>query len=374
METLEFGIATAQQTNRGLATVRAVLGYAGKPLTTLIDGRMQTIHGWQGLTWRRFRGLGLRSLANCDIPDLALFPKLFPTLRTIRFRAGLELPPLQLGLWLLTWLVRAGIVPNLRATAPMLLRAARLFDGFGTNDSGFYMEMRGRTHAGAMQQLVFDLTARAGDGLMIPCIPAIVLTLRLARDEIAVRGARACIGLVDLDAILDELKSLRITWQVNRAAAGILARFSPEAGERDFVEFLLAQPLEPAMLGEKPIGGRDLVTLHFGIRFGEFRPRLDDLLLGLLDRSRQLGAAIDHGHGVTAIGVIRLMRVARDLLLESLLSVEALPLGTQLLGEVLEFRDFAPPLVELPAMQLDQRVERAHDISRGAASKSASAA
>jgi hypothetical protein len=219
LETLEFGIATAQQTNRGLATVRAVLGYAGKPLTTRIDGRMQTVHGWQGLTWRRFRGLGLRSLANCDIPDLALFPKLFPTLRTIRFRAGLELPPLQLGLWLLTWLVRAGIVPNLRATAPMLLRAARLFDGFGTNDSGFYMEMRGRTHAGAMQQLVFDLTARAGDGLMIPCIPAIVLTLRLARDEIAVRGARACIGLVDLDAILDELKSLRITWQVNRAAA-----------------------------------------------------------------------------------------------------------------------------------------------------------
>lgn len=219
LETLEFAIATAQQTNRGLATVKAVLGYAGRPFTTLIDGRMQKIYGWQGLTWRRFRGLGLRSLANCDIPDLALFPKLFPTLRTIRFRAGLELPLLQFGLWLLTWLVRAGIMPNLRSAAPTLLRASRLFDVFGTDDSGFYMEMRGRGPTGAMQRLIFDLTARAGDGLMIPCIPAIVLTMRLARDEVAVRGAQACIGLIDLDAILDELKSLRITWDVSCKAA-----------------------------------------------------------------------------------------------------------------------------------------------------------
>lgn len=43
LETLEFAIATAQQTNRGLATVKAVLGYAGRPFTTLIDGRMQKI-------------------------------------------------------------------------------------------------------------------------------------------------------------------------------------------------------------------------------------------------------------------------------------------------------------------------------------------
>jgi hypothetical protein len=42
------------------------------------------------------------------------------------------------------------------------------------------------------------------------------VTLRLARGEIADRGARPCIGLVDLDAILDELKSLRITWEVSR--------------------------------------------------------------------------------------------------------------------------------------------------------------
>jgi hypothetical protein len=216
LERLDFGIATAQQTNRGLATVQAVLSYAGKPFTTLIDGRMQTVQGWQGLTWRRFTGLGLRSLANCDIPDLALFPKLFPTLRTIRFRAGLELAPLQLGLWLLTWLVRAHVIPNLRSAAPVLHHAAQLFDRFGTDDSGFYMELRGRSATGERQRLSFDLVARAGDGLMIPCTPAIVLALRLVHGDIVERGASPCIGLVDLDALLDELKSLRITWTVSR--------------------------------------------------------------------------------------------------------------------------------------------------------------
>lgn len=33
---IEYGIATAQLTNRGLATTSAVLSYAGKPFTTLI--------------------------------------------------------------------------------------------------------------------------------------------------------------------------------------------------------------------------------------------------------------------------------------------------------------------------------------------------
>jgi hypothetical protein len=126
---------------------------------------------------------------------------------------------LQLGLWLLTWPVRVGVMLNLGSAAPMLLRAARLFDIFGTDDSGFYMEMRGRSKSGEMRRLIFDLTARAGDGLMIPCVPTIILTLRLVRDEIALRGARPCVGLVGIDAILDELKSLRITWQVNRSAA-----------------------------------------------------------------------------------------------------------------------------------------------------------
>jgi NAD(P)-dependent dehydrogenase (short-subunit alcohol dehydrogenase family) len=217
LDAIDAGIATAQKTNRGLATVRAVLGYAGKPFKTLTDGRMRDVYGWQGLHWRRFRGLGWRPLGHCDVPDLALLPKHVPGLKTVRFRGGLELPVLHLGLWSLTWLVRLGIVPNLRAAAPALSAVSRLFDIFGTDDSGFYVQMAGRAPGGQPLQVVFDLTARAGDGLMIPCTPAIVLALKLAKGAMQQRGAMPCFGLLDLDDILNELRPLRVTWEVSRS-------------------------------------------------------------------------------------------------------------------------------------------------------------
>jgi NAD(P)-dependent dehydrogenase (short-subunit alcohol dehydrogenase family) len=217
LDAIDAAIATAQKTNRGLATVRAVLGYAGKPFKTLTGGQMRDVYGWQGLHWHRFRGLGWRPLGNCDVPDLALFPRYFPGLRTVRFRGGLELPILHLGLWSLTWLVRLGIVPNLRAAAPALSALSHLFDRFGTDDSGFYMEMTGRAPGGQRRWVAFDLTARAGDGLMIPCTPAIVLAVKLAKGEIVQRGAMPCCGLLHLGDILDELRPLRVTWEVSRS-------------------------------------------------------------------------------------------------------------------------------------------------------------
>lgn len=218
MEEIEYGIATAQKTNRGLATTKGVLSYAGKPFETLIDGTMQKIYGWQGLRWRKFQGLGWRTLGNCDVPDLALFPHLYSQLKTIRFRAGLELPFIHLSLWTLTWLMRICAISNLRKIAPFLLSLSRLFDFVGSDVSGFFMEMKGRDRAGRDHRIMFDLTAGSGDGPMIPCVPAIVTALGLARGTISQRGAMPCIGIVALDALLEELKPLDIEWQVSHSS------------------------------------------------------------------------------------------------------------------------------------------------------------
>jgi hypothetical protein len=213
LDSIDFGIATAQKTSRGLATVEAVLSYAGKPFTTMRKGRMRQVYGWQDLSWRKMPGLGWRPFGNCDVPDLELFPERYPTLKSVRFRAGLELPILHLGLWTLAWLVRIGIVRNLRGAASILLRLSDLFDGFGTDDSGFFMETTGRGTDGEMKRATFELTARAGDGLLIPCTPAIVLCLGLVTGAVTRRGAMPCMGLVSLDNILLELARLRITWE-----------------------------------------------------------------------------------------------------------------------------------------------------------------
>lgn len=221
LDAVDYEIATAQKTNRGLATTRAVLSYAGMPFTTLVNGKMQTVHGWQGLHWRRMPELGWRAMGYCDVPDLDLFPARYPTLKTVRFCAGLELPIVHVGLWALTWLVRIGVISNLQSIASTLLSGSRLFDPLGTDVSGFFMEMSGRDKAARPLRIVFDLIAKSGDGPMIPCVPAIVAALGLAHGKIAVRGAKPCLGLFPLDALLDELQPLDIHWSIVRSPAGL---------------------------------------------------------------------------------------------------------------------------------------------------------
>lgn len=216
LDTAHYGIATAQKTNRGLATTKAVLSYAGKPFRTMINGRMKTVYGWQSLHWRKFEGLGWRTLGNCDVPDLELFPLRYPELKTIRFYAGLELPVIHLPLWLLTWLVRIGLIPNLQIAAPFLLKLSRPFDLFGTDTSGFYMEMSGTDETDKAKKIIFNLVARSGDGPYIPCMPAILTALMITRNQITERGASPCIGFLTLDALLDLLKPLKITWDISR--------------------------------------------------------------------------------------------------------------------------------------------------------------
>lgn len=225
LESLDYGITTAQKTNRGLATTAAILGYAGKPFGTLMNGQIKNVYGWQHLHGRKFPGLGWRLLGNCDVPDLALFPSRYPGLRTVRFYAGLEIPFLHLSLWALSWLVRFGMIRTLEAAAPLLLKTSFLFDRLGTADSGFYMALSGIGKNGAPKTIHFDLTARAGHGPYIPCMPSILLAKKLAAGEIDKTGAYPCLDFITLDDYLAALKELDIQWQVREIVGRRLRRF-----------------------------------------------------------------------------------------------------------------------------------------------------
>jgi len=215
LEKIEYGIATAQLTNRGLATTSAVLSYAGKPFKTLIDGKVQDVYGWHDLKFRKFWGLNNRSLGNCDIPDLEIFPQRYPDLKTIRFEAGLELKIIHFGLWFLSWLARIGLLSSLQGSAPILLKISRIFDPFGKDDSGFYMHFLGKDEKGRDRELVFDIVARHGDGLYIPSMPAILMAKKLTGGEIKDTGAYPCVGFITLDEYLGALSEFDISWRDN---------------------------------------------------------------------------------------------------------------------------------------------------------------
>jgi len=214
LETLDYGITTAQKTTRGLATTASILGYTGKPFKTLINGKLNNIYGWQGLRARKYRGLGWRLLGNCDVPDLTLFPERYPTIKTVRFYAGLEIWFIHITLWALSWLVRIGLIRRLEKMAAWLLKLSFLFDWLGSSISAFHMVLSGKGKSGEDKSIEFELIARSGDGPYIPCMPAILMTRKLVNGEIDRFGAYPCVGFITRDEYLGALGELDITWKV----------------------------------------------------------------------------------------------------------------------------------------------------------------
>lgn len=219
LEKIEYAIATAQLTNRGLATTEAGLSYAGKPFKTLINGKMKDVYGWADLKFRKFWKLGLRPIGSCDIPDLEIFPQRYPDLKTICFGGGLELKILHIILFLLSWLVRLRILPSLQPAANIMLKISFLFDSIGKDNSGFYMSMFGIDENGKSKQVDFEIVARHGDGLYIPSIPSILMAKKFANGQITETGAKPCLDIITLDEYLEALGELDIAWQVTNHKA-----------------------------------------------------------------------------------------------------------------------------------------------------------
>lgn len=220
LESIDYAIATAQLTNQGLATTAGVLSYAGKPFYTQLNGKKYKLYGWQDIRLKSFWRLNNRLLGNCDIPDLELFQKHYPSLKTIRFQAGLELKSLQTILFLMSWLVRIRLLPSLDKFAKLMLSISHLFNRFGTNNTGFYMCLNGLDNEKNPLTIRFDIYAEHGDGLYIPCVPSILLTESLMKEDLPLSGAMPCVGLISLERYLAKLHDLglRIAWREQEQA------------------------------------------------------------------------------------------------------------------------------------------------------------
>jgi hypothetical protein len=210
LDSAVYGIAAAQATNRGVGTAAAILSYVGKPFTILASGRRKRVFGWQGLHAVRYPELGTRLFGYCNIPDLDLFPERYPDLEELRFVAGHEVKALHMGTWLLSWIVRLGVIRSLSPYAKPLLQLSFLFDPFGSDKSGFHMFLSGTGSDGQPETIRIFMVARQVHGPYIPCVPAILLARRIAAGEPIAPGARPCLDLVTLDEIMAAIAHLDI--------------------------------------------------------------------------------------------------------------------------------------------------------------------
>ena len=214
IDAIDIGISASEKTP-GMATLEAVLGYCGRPFLQRRDGRWVATHGWQRLRRHRFSNPPMsRWLAACDVPDLELLPARHPGVAEVTFSAGVELPVVMAGLWILSWMVRARLIGDAASHAALLGRAARLLERFGTGRSAMFVRVLGRGIDDLPKERNWELLARNNDGVNVPCMAAVALARKLARGELAI-GARPCVGMLDLDEYLSELRGLAIATSVS---------------------------------------------------------------------------------------------------------------------------------------------------------------
>ncbi len=175
----------------------AVLSYAGSGLPWLENGRWRTAYGWQELQRIRFP-FGTRWAAACDVPDLTLFPDRYTGVRTVTFRAALEVPVQHYALWCVAALRRIDVTLPIQHWAPTLNRTARWLDRFGTDCGGMRVSLVGKDVSGHPKCSTWYLVAGSNHGPEIPCMASILLARKLADVASLPSGAFPCMDMLTL--------------------------------------------------------------------------------------------------------------------------------------------------------------------------------
>lgn len=210
LDEIHVGISSGAYTP-GPATLRAVLSYGGKAFRAWREGAWVQVYGWRDPRRHEFPPpLGPRWLANCDVPDLELFPHRYAPVRTVSFQAGTASTPAQLLVCGLAALVRAGTLGSAAGWAGALHGLGRLLAPLASSQGGMFVRLEGAAADGAPLALVWNVLAWRNHGVHIPCAPAVALAARLAAGGAVAAGARPCVGLLTVEEILAPLRGLAI--------------------------------------------------------------------------------------------------------------------------------------------------------------------
>ena len=214
LDAIHMGISSGARAP-GLATVKGVFSYGGKPIRSWQDGAWVEAYGWSNLRRHDFPApLGKRWLGSCDVPDLELFPQRYPTVLTVTFQAGFASDLGHLVVWTLAGLVKAGALRDMAAFARPLNRFSRWMEPIVSDRGGMFVALEGEGIDGAPLRINWNLIAEENHGPHIPCGAAIALARKIGDGVSLPRGAMPCMGLLTVEEFLEPLRDLHISEKV----------------------------------------------------------------------------------------------------------------------------------------------------------------
>jgi saccharopine dehydrogenase-like NADP-dependent oxidoreductase len=214
LDAIRMGITSGARAP-GLATVRGVFSYGGRAIRTWDGGAWVEAYGWLNLCRHEFpQPLGKRWLGSCDIPDMELFPRRYPTVRTVSFQAGFASDVGHLVVWGLAGLVRAGILRDMAVFVRPLNHLSRWMEPIVSDKGGMFVTLEGQASGGEPLRVNWNLIAENNHGPHIPCGAAIALARKLRSGMLLPTGAMPCMGLLTVEEFLEPLRDLSISERV----------------------------------------------------------------------------------------------------------------------------------------------------------------
>lgn len=187
------GIAPSPFAAVGMNVIKAIAGYAGKPVRVLIGGAWQERAGF--FDSRRMTvnvpgeiPLRPRRFALVDVPDLQLLPKDWPEMKTMWSGAGPTPALLHRLLWLAAGLVKMRLLPSLHPLVPVMNRVVNTAR-WGEHRGGMIVEVTGSA-GGREARRSWHLLAEGDGGPLIPSMAAAAI-VRLCLNSLRPKsGAR----------------------------------------------------------------------------------------------------------------------------------------------------------------------------------------
>lgn len=211
IESVAVGISPGNRTERGLATVAAILSYVGEPIPNWRGGKWIKTCGWLGLRRHIYPApAGARWLCDCDVPDVSLLSNYIPGVQNVRFGAGLEQPLLHFGLCALALLRRLRLLPNLARFAKPLQRASCALQDLGSDVGAMHVQLQGIDLLGRPHRARWTLVASDGVGPNVPATPSVAFAAALVAGTDLQCGARPCLGAFSLAALALHWRGLPI--------------------------------------------------------------------------------------------------------------------------------------------------------------------